>query len=104
MERNREKRAWLKALLQEAFEDQLRVTLIRSVDLRYSRMRGSGKTLGARGTSEVEPRKFYVLCIAITAVQGALCFTRISRAGKERANHDLNRIKGESGGTERDDR
>ncbi len=57
MERNREKRHVLKALLQEAFEDRLRVTLIRSVDLRYSRMRGSGKTPGARGTREVEPRK-----------------------------------------------
>ena len=44
MERNREKRHVLKALLQEAFENQLRVTLIRSADLRYSRMRGSGKT------------------------------------------------------------
>ncbi len=52
MERNREKRHVLKALLQEAFENQLRVTLIRSVDLRYSRMRGSDKTPGAVRTEQ----------------------------------------------------
>ena len=84
MKRNREKRHVLKALLQEAFEDQLRVTLIRSVDLRYSRMRGSDKTPGAHGTSEVEPRKFYVLCIAIAAVQGTFCAYKQSRKGESK--------------------
>lgn len=57
MESNREKRRELKALLREAFENQLRVALIRSVDLRYSLMRGSDEPLRAHGAREVEPRK-----------------------------------------------
>lgn len=64
MERNRERRLVLEASLQEAFEDQLRVALMGSVDSRYSRMRGSGKPLYAHGTSEVEPRRRYVLCMS----------------------------------------
>ena len=69
MERNRERRLVLEASLQEAFEDHLRVALIQPVDLRYSRMRGSGKALHAHGTSEVGPRRSYVLCIAVVVVQ-----------------------------------
>ena len=35
-------------------------------------MRGSGKPSCAHGTSEVEPRKQYVLCITVVVVQGTL--------------------------------
>lgn len=41
----------------EAFENRLRVALIRPADLRYSRMSGFGKPPRARETREVEPRK-----------------------------------------------
>ena len=68
MERSRERRLGLEASLQEAFENQLRVAFIQPVDPRYSRMRGSGKPLSARGTSEVEPRRPYVLCSAVMAL------------------------------------
>lgn len=58
MESNREKRVKLKALLREAFENQLRVALIQPVDSRYSQMSGFGQPSCTAGeTREVEPRK-----------------------------------------------